>query len=362
MRRLAVVSGLGHDEAFLSFVDRTALESQVNRRTVLESFGLSANRTELPAGLAIDLTDDGFLTVSEATGLSRERIERSLVRRFGSTGIDLTDLDVQSNVSTRIWGIRSWAFGKKSTCCPKCVAASGFWKVQWRTAWQFLCPHHKRFVVSGCPRCGTALYSHHSLADQVEECCGPPTTVPVHRADGRPRVRRSTANRCGMPMRGIASVAVRDPTLVNAQQRLLALLDAPEAERAAAHATFSSLRSSMVLAWYLGSPSLLAGADPAVQARFAAHCNQRDDQSPRKGVEGPKYRAFSVTPVDPLLVAAAVKISHDMVFGEAPAEAVERFVAATHSNQAERKRWSQLDKFWTPPPRLKPLLDRARAA
>ena len=361
VRRLAFVPDLGEEESFVSFVDRAALDLGLNRTVMLQSFGLIRRHYDHLAGLGVDLTEDGYTAVARATGLPRDRIEGSLLARFRATAVDLTGLDLSAPASVQTWMSRSWAYIGKSSCCPACVRELGWWRVHWRTAWQFLCPLHERFLTITCPKCGQSLYSRPKVSGQVVTCCGPAATFPALRADGRPRVRRTGNDLCGQNIVDIPTDDVADRQLIDLQRTVLGLLDAQGDDAIRARALLAEMQSCMILAWYLGTTDVLKATDSVVIERFRVHCLERDDEAPRKGVEGPKYRAYGLTPSDPLLVAAAARIASGMVLSDDPRDAIDEFVGASYEQPALRDRWNQLMKFWTPPERLAPHFNRARA-
>src|SRR5690606_24774768 len=103
----------------------------------------------------------------------------------------------------------------------------------------------------------------------------------------------------------------------------------------------------------------LGTSDGAVQDSFRRHVEERDDEAPRKGAAGPKYRSYTLSPTEPKLVAAGAAIAERLVFAADVAAAWDDFVDHTHAQRVTRERWAQLDKFWTAPERFARHLNRA---
>jgi hypothetical protein len=361
IRRLTYIEPPQPDEALISWLDRTAAALEINRKGILEAVGLIGASSEHPVALGVDLTDLEYSSVTRATGVEREQLATMLLRRYEHTALDFTAFNPAVPSSVAPWAAAQWAQITRSHCCPGCVAESPGWQVRWRTSLQFCCPRHHTYIVHHCPRCGTPLYSSTKQSAQFELCCGPPDVQQPFRHDGRHRVRRGGDDICGQEITGIDAPVCSDDMLLDTQEQILRLLDAEPDEQPSARSTIAALRSCIQLALQLGTPGLLDGRDPLLQERFVEHCTERDDPAPRRGQKQLSDRSYRRSFTDPVLTAAATAIAADLVLEDEPDEAFARFVAPTYQTPLLKIRWTQLDKFWAPPPTLQRHLADARA-
>lgn len=347
----------GPDEALASWVDRTALIQEVSRKVLLPHLGLSEPGAH-PVGLGLALTGDQRRALAETTGIPSQQFASMTMDRFSKTCLDFASDWPGPGASngSRVWVSNRWVYHEQSSACPSCLDENGgAWPVHWKLPWQFMCLAHGTFLLHHCI-CGRALYSSRRTT-QVERCPHLATN-PRHDAPRSDAELSSSRRkpRCGVPVAGLIAPSVEDGVLQRLQVELLKLVDArgPQAEQLA-RTSLSEIRSLFSLVLYLAPPESLRTTDPRVQERFARHCDDRD------GVRQGRYRAYAVTPTDPLLIAAGLAMAADLVFAREPEAAMRELVGATERSGMPRKRWHKLSAFWQPPERFVGVVAAARS-
>ncbi|MEV7394803.1 TniQ family protein [Streptomyces sp. NPDC091215] len=295
LRRLPVVPAPAPDEAFTSWVYRTAVTMGVAPGTAARALGLEYRANDrVPAFFGILLTVASRHGLAQSTGLTADAVEKMHLSRYDGTLLDFGALDPDDDKPLEHILGKQWLLLRGSRACPHCLAGSDAWPLWWRLGIAAVCPVHRCLLIDTCPACGialrrgakntpgTLLRRTHAALDLQE--CGNRRPVPE-----RPRNPDVCRQR-------IADIPTHDvpQALVIFQQRALAIADGGAAHLAGRPATaaewFAALRFIAAVARLVVHDDEL-GALPDIAAQALANVRDARHASREKfthgGVPGP---------------------------------------------------------------------------
>jgi hypothetical protein len=63
----------------------------------------------------------------------------------------------QLKVAAKRNAVKRWVYYSGSNACPRCLAETRAWRLQWKLPWFFACTIHNCLAISHCPGCGGRL-------------------------------------------------------------------------------------------------------------------------------------------------------------------------------------------------------------
>ncbi|WP_262418394.1 TniQ family protein [Streptomyces sp. SP2-10] len=158
LRRLPVVPAPAPDEAFASWVHRTAVTMGVAPGTAARALGLEYRTSDrAPAYFGILLTPASRHGLAQSAGLSADVVERMHLSRYDGTLLDFEALNPDDDKPAEHTLGTQWLLLSSSRACPHCLATSDVWPLWWRLGIAAVCPVHQCLLIDTCPTCGIAL-------------------------------------------------------------------------------------------------------------------------------------------------------------------------------------------------------------
>ena len=342
-------------ESFSSWIDRTALELEVSRRTLWEAVEITGSRKRWPIGYGIDLSPRQKALIVERFDVDPVALDAMLLRSYMGTCLDFDTFALERPEGIAPWTVRNWVFPAYSRACPHCLEKNpGKWLLAWKVPWVFTCVEHRVYLLGSCPTCSQTFQSVQSDERQSRVCCGNVPDSTPRNSTGHGKSRAGNAI-CGTVIADLSTIEVADEELLELQRKLNAVLAPPDGvDRSTARAVFAELKSMIKLVTYVGAPSSLSAADEPVRSRFDEYVEYRE-KSLKKGERG-----LATLLGDPLLFAGVVRIAAPLVFADAD-QACRDFVFAVCSEPGGSARLSKgVRGNWSPPARIAPSLTRER--
>lgn len=158
---------LGDGESLPSYLDRLAARLHLSQADLLTELGVDERRrNSVLAFSGVGLPERKIETLASRLALDPNEIRQSLVTRYESIVFELPSTDTFDARWRQSVAAKEWVYVIGSVCCPVCLAsedsvtrARGVWKVVWRLPWSFVCPRHRRLLISHCPSCELQLRS-----------------------------------------------------------------------------------------------------------------------------------------------------------------------------------------------------------
>lgn len=326
LRRLPFVPQVAPDESLISWVDRTAAFYEQPRVRTLVTLGLADDHRYRPAPVGVTLHADLRRNLRQSGGLTDRAIDGMLLDRYAGTLYPVRAYDDTRGLARSMR--KAWLWPTFSRACPRCVDdTDGVWLTSWKTGWNFLCPHHDRFLIAVCSACGSDLQARARDRRQQRVCCAPkpPVGPDGTHPTGGPVPSPRNPEICGMPVADMPADPVADPRLIALQQRITDRLQAGPSEETLRW--FSSMSWCYRLAMFLAPVSMLQNASPPVREAFARH-SQEQEQREREGrVAVNDLLGSEAERQDPRLTAAGCSIAVELVDGEDTEDAWVTFIA-----------------------------------
>ena len=243
--RLVPIDGESLDSWIVAYAARLELSIGV----LAHALGLDLRWLRRPArdvalgGRRHDVVE--LRTASEACGVDLDGLRRPLARYAHCANDRFGPVELARGATPMRW----------SRFCPECLATNGGrWAAVWRLPWCVACPAHKRFLRSGCGRCGGRQRQRPLNADvqrpQTTTC-----SMPRQGATGRGE------HHCGHDLTAERRGAGVPADVLTMQESLADLLD-PGIEHAALAAGVGRLAD------LVGTAALLRpGANPLLRVR-----------------------------------------------------------------------------------------------
>ncbi len=301
-------------ESLLSWIDRGAQALDVSRKQAWHLLGLVPELGLQPAANGLDLTFEQREAIGTATGISPDGLPGMLVSRFGGGVIDMQGLDCTDRSSILRWSWANWVPIWGSRCCVQCLRTRpGVWQTSWRLPWSLICPIHRAWMLSRCPRCGARLQAVSSDRRQGEQCCA------------REERRDLAMRHAGRVRDGVCGYVLTDTApsaaplaLVNLQVALDAARDAksgtsegpnPTTAKAPAAEVFNDLRLLIKLVHRAGTSAVAHGLDDRSAEAWREWIARRDDVGGRGDCSYAHMSAERLA--GPIQVAAGVAFARD---------------------------------------------------
>jgi hypothetical protein len=312
-RRLPLVPTPLDDEPIASWLRRVAAD---NRTTVAELVDRLPRAEGLGVGwLHVEAGPDTRAALNVLTGVPPDRLDAMVLARYDSVAVDLAAARRSAAGPLRHVARHGHACVPDSHFCPACLRErSGAWRIEWKTAFAFVCPRHRRVLLSRCAACGTRpglgrgertsrdpLRSGAALAAEAVTCCRAPLLE---------------GGICTADLADAAPGPVASAQVLDAQERLLTSLRGQWVElrgrglapREYVHAIGEviNLVLTCVEPGELPTPAALSGA-------FAEHCERRAetrrDREPRRSAGTPWTRIRRDASLAAAVVPAAVQLA-----------------------------------------------------
>lgn len=142
--------GPGAEESLESYIERCARQHGSSPAGIARLAGIDTSRTSLTSRLLLPPADER-LALAAALHLEPHGVDRMTIRRFASA-LSLPPDDGQ--VELNLFAARHWLFIAGSRYCPRCVAETGQWHLDWRLPLNTRCHRHAIRLQDECPGCG----------------------------------------------------------------------------------------------------------------------------------------------------------------------------------------------------------------
>ena len=157
-RRLPIAAIPVPGESFESWTLRTAHLLRTPPGMLLETLGvpMRANSSATPSFFGVTLTDQVRSNVLSATRMKPTALDAMLLTAYGGGAVDLSVVDVGSELTLRGLGRKQWLKLWGSRACGECLT-DGVWRLEWKLLTTGLCTRHRRVLFDSCPGCGHIL-------------------------------------------------------------------------------------------------------------------------------------------------------------------------------------------------------------
>ena len=145
----------GAGESLESLLDRTAAPMHTSIAHLLQAMGLVAEGGHTPPFFGSVADAQITVKLARGLGLSTDAVRQTMLERYSPNILDLDPLRVRpARGATAAVLRRQWIFVAGTRFCPRCLADTSQWKVEWRLPWITTCPQHRAVLISHCPGCG----------------------------------------------------------------------------------------------------------------------------------------------------------------------------------------------------------------
>ena len=357
-------------ESLASYVERLC-----NFQSIATPISTMLVRTQLTSrdfhaeklyGYGVVMSEEQLATFSHVVRLTPEQVKGMLLSIYDTICLDLDGVEALNQESIRVASIRNWSTFAGSNLCPGCISHDQAWRVAWKLPWTLICRTHQTFLVNTCPGCGERPGGFRAdLGGKPRFVTTPP--VPGHCSNPKSEGQRDqgrAATPCGNDLSTVPAVQVTDPSLLDLQSTLDALLEDRPMKVAGsllpAREVFQQLRSLTSLILYVAQPADLDATQPEVTSAFARMANERDRRRDggRDGiVEGEKKIAsfYRAAPTDPLLLAGPMKLAMKIFASDDLDTMVDRLcpIVARLREVLRNKAWNAANDFNFEGPLLK---------
>lgn len=298
---------LEEGEAFQSLAWRTSAANSIGQGAAIKILAQA------------DVTDDATGTAIRANYLLRPAQTHSAEQRKAIGAAFLSNVATSYFKMLRTDSVRAVALREQvrvssTLICPKCIAETPtFFRLNWRVGAVFMCTKHSCLLSEVCPGCdlphGTPRHDRGVVPIQMTQvgslltCMNP---APVGS-------RRATAKLpCGYDLRALQVPEVSHPGLLEAQQKVVHVLEASKAFeiRPGVMITplefFDDLTLISRLVHYAAPEAWADGLGEGIEVPWRQHCRVRDGRLvARQGKKGSSDHSMVGVPT-PALMAVAV--------------------------------------------------------
>jgi hypothetical protein len=152
-RRISALPDPHPDEWFISWFDASRMFLRVPAAQLYRALGIPPYNRSVELSRWFSIFPLELERVVAASGLDESQVLAMFPQRYAGT------VFAEWACSSAASANDEWVGHPRFAACSDCLRTNGGrWLVTWRLGWSFLCPEHRTYLTSTCPKCEKSLY------------------------------------------------------------------------------------------------------------------------------------------------------------------------------------------------------------